>query len=118
MQFSELGILQILVRLPLLTLRSGYIDGSRARNIFSQSSLPDNILAHIWSLSDINNHGKLNADEFAVAMHLLYRKLAGIDLPSTLPQELVPPSTRDFNNMASVMKSQVHGISLIVFQRL
>ncbi|KAL3895430.1 MAG: hypothetical protein SGCHY_004703, partial [Lobulomycetales sp.] len=86
---------------------SGYIDGSRARNIFSQSSLPDNILAHIWSLSDINNHGKLNADEFAVAMHLLYRKLAGIDLPSTLPQELVPPSTRDFNNMASVMKSQV-----------
>ncbi|KAI8805746.1 hypothetical protein BJ742DRAFT_774739 [Cladochytrium replicatum] len=43
---------------------------------------------------DTHNVGKLNGDEFAVAMHLIYRKLNGHDLPKTLPPELVPPSTR------------------------
>lgn len=30
---------------------TGFIDGDRARNIFSQSGLSDNILAHIWHVS-------------------------------------------------------------------
>lgn len=54
---------------------TGYIDGDRARNIFSQSGLGDNVLAHIWGLADRDRHGKLNGDEFAVAMCLLYRYL-------------------------------------------
>ena len=51
--------------------------------------------------------GKLNMDEFAVAMHLIYAKLAGKDLPVTLPQELIPPSTRDLDALASFVKKDV-----------
>ena len=46
-------------------------------------------------------------DEFAVAMYLIYAKLGGKDLPSVLPPELVPPSTRDLNALASFVKQEV-----------
>lgn len=59
------------------------------------------------NLADTHRHGKLNPDEFAVAMHLVYKKLNGQDLPQTLPLDLVPPSTRDLDDMASLMKKEV-----------
>eukprot|EP00842_Homolaphlyctis_polyrhiza_P006334 jgi/Hompol1/6701/HPOL_000303-RA len=85
---------------------SGFISGDRARQIFAQSGLPENILAHIWSLADGQSLGKLNADEFAVAMHLIYKKLNGHDVPRVLPPELVPPSTRDLNALTVLAKSE------------
>lgn len=45
-------------------------------------------------LADINNDGCLTRDGFAVAMHLIQKKLAGKDVPVTLPPSLVPPSAR------------------------
>ncbi|TPX33329.1 hypothetical protein SmJEL517_g03690 [Synchytrium microbalum] len=86
---------------------TGYVSGERARNVFLQSGLSPDLLGHIWTLCDTQNRGKLNADEFAVAMHLVYAKLAGQDLPRVLPPELVPPSTRDLDDMANMMKAQV-----------
>ncbi|KAJ3283706.1 actin organization and endocytosis protein, partial [Borealophlyctis nickersoniae] len=86
---------------------SGFISGDRARQIFMQSGLADNILAHIWTLADTQKHGKLNPDEFAVAMHLVYKKLNGYDLPKTLPPELIPPSTRELDALASLAKNQL-----------
>ncbi|KAJ3107638.1 hypothetical protein HDU97_003632 [Phlyctochytrium planicorne] len=85
---------------------SGFISGA-ARQVFTQSGLPDNILGHIWGLADTQNAGKLNSNEFAVAMHLIYKKLNGQDLPKTLPPELVPPSTRELDSLASMMKTQL-----------
>ena len=58
-------------------------------------------------LADIHDAGKLNADEFAVAMHLVHKKLLGQDLPSSLPTELIPPSQRDFDLTVEVMKEVV-----------
>jgi hypothetical protein len=58
-------------------------------------------------LSDPNNQGKLNVDEFAVAMHLIYRKLNGYNVPESLPAELVPPSTRDLNESVSLLKKTI-----------
>ncbi|KAJ3022356.1 hypothetical protein HKX48_006390 [Thoreauomyces humboldtii] len=86
---------------------SGYISGDRARNIFTQSGLPDGILGHIWHLADMQKHGKLNADEFAVAMHLVYQKLNGKDLPQTLPSNLIPPSTRELDSLTNLAKTQI-----------
>ncbi|KAJ3417124.1 Intersectin 1 (SH3 domain protein) [Chytridiales sp. JEL 0842] len=86
---------------------SGFIAGDRAKNVFQQSGLPDNILAHIWTLADIQKRGKLNSNEFAVAMHLVYKKLNGQDLPQVLPPELIPPATRELDAMASMMRNQV-----------
>lgn len=45
-------------------------------------------------LADIHNDGLLTRDGFAIAMHLIQRKLAGHDLPFTLPPSLIPPSLR------------------------
>lgn len=45
-------------------------------------------------LADMNNDGRLTRDGFAVAMHLIQSKLAGKDIPTTLPPSLIPPSLR------------------------
>lgn len=60
-----------------------------------KSKLPNSVLGKIWKLSDIDNDGFLDADEFALAMHLIHVKLEGHDLPVDLPNHLVPPSKRD-----------------------
>ncbi|KAF9125270.1 actin organization and endocytosis protein [Mortierella sp. 14UC] len=86
---------------------SGYISGERAREIFGSSGLPPTDLGHIWALADPNNHGKLNKDEFAVAMHLVYRKLNGGDIPPVLPDDLVPPSTRDISETLDFVKKSL-----------
>lgn len=42
----------------------------------------------------MDNDGRLTKDKFAVAMHLIQARLGGKDLPTTLPQSLVPPAMR------------------------
>lgn len=86
----------------------GHILGSQAIEIFGQSGLEKPDLERIWTLSDHGNKGRLNLDEFAVAMHLIYRKLNGYPVPNNLPPELVPPSTRNFNQSIGTLKSMLH----------
>jgi hypothetical protein len=81
-----------------------FTQGDKARAIFAQSGLRENMLAHIWTLSDIQKRGKLNSDEFAVAMYLIYQKLNGQDLPAQLPQNLVPPSQRNLSELSDFAK--------------
>ena len=83
----------------------GFISGDVAIEIMGQSGLGRKDLEAIWTLSDPNNRGRLDMDEFAVAMHLIYRKLNGYPVPNRLPPELVPPSTRNFNNSIDTVKS-------------
>jgi actin cytoskeleton-regulatory complex protein PAN1 len=84
--------------------------------VFSQSGLPRSDLERIWTLADPGNKGKLDRDEFAVALHLvtpflevlliqIYRRLNGYDIPVRLPPELIPPSSRAFANAAGQVKS-------------
>lgn len=87
----------------------GYISGSQALEIFGQSGLPKSDLERIWTLSDSADRGRLNLDEFAVAMHLIYRKLNGYPIPARLPPELVPPSTRNINDSIGAMKNLLRG---------
>ena len=83
----------------------GFIGGDTALEVMGQSGLPKSDLEKIWNLSDPGNKGRLNMDEFAVAMHLIYRKLNGYPVPNQLPPELVPPSTRNFTNSIDTVKS-------------
>jgi hypothetical protein len=82
----------------------GFITGNQAIEIFSQSGLDKPQLEQIWTLSDPHNKGRLNLDEFAVAMHLIYRCLNGYPVPNQLPAELIPPSTRHLNDSIGTMK--------------
>ena len=86
-------------------LNKGYIAGDQAIEIFGQSGLEKPDLERIWTLADHGNKGRLDLDEFAVAMHLIYRKLNGYPVPNTLPPELVPPSTRNFSESIGTIKS-------------
>ncbi|TFK42793.1 hypothetical protein BDQ12DRAFT_676809 [Crucibulum laeve] len=79
--------------------KRGYIEGDVAVPFMLESKLSGEVLAQIWDLSDINNDGRLTRDGFAVAVHLIQKKLAGGEIPAALPQSLVPPSMR--NNGAS-----------------
>ncbi|KAI0597633.1 hypothetical protein F4775DRAFT_593102 [Biscogniauxia sp. FL1348] len=88
-------------------LGKGFIGGDQAIEIMGQSGLEKADLERIWTLSDNGNKGRLNLDEFAVAMHLIYRKLNGYPVPNTLPPELVPPSTRNFTESLGTIKSML-----------
>ncbi|WZH44824.1 Actin cytoskeleton-regulatory complex pan1 [Fusarium acuminatum] len=89
-------------------LGKGYIAGDQAIEIFGQSGLEKPDLERVWTLADHGNKGRLDLDEFAVAMHLIYRKLNGYPLPNNLPAELVPPSTRNFSQSIGTLKSMLH----------
>ncbi|XP_067840599.1 intersectin-2-like isoform X2 [Heptranchias perlo] len=73
---------------------SGYLSGPQARNTLVQSNLSHNQLATIWNLADVDQDGKLRAEEFILAMHLIDMARSGQPLPLTLPPELTPPSFR------------------------
>ncbi|XP_078069024.1 intersectin-2-like isoform X3 [Mustelus asterias] len=73
---------------------SGYLSGPQARNALVQSNLSHNQLATIWNLADVDQDGKLRAEEFILAMHLIEMAKSGQPLPLTLPPELTPPSFR------------------------
>ena len=83
----------------------GFIGGDAAIEVMGQSGLDKSDLEKIWTLSDPGNKGRLDMDEFAVAMHLIYRKLNGYPVPNRLPPELVPPSTRNFADSIGTVKS-------------
>ncbi|XP_041351400.1 intersectin-1-like isoform X2 [Gigantopelta aegis] len=74
--------------------KRGFLTGVEARAILLQSNLPQPLLAQIWTLSDVDNDGKLTCDEFCIAMHLSDLARSGVTLPPKLPAELVPASMR------------------------
>ena len=74
----------------------GKVSGAAAKQEMLKSKLPNNVLGKIWKLSDVDKDGMLDADEFALAMHLMNIKLDGNDLPTELPVHLIPPSKRGF----------------------
>ncbi|KAK2606819.1 hypothetical protein N8I77_005544 [Diaporthe amygdali] len=75
--------------------KKGFITGEEAVPFLSQSNLPEAALANIWDLADIRSEGRLNRDEFAVAMYLIrQQRMKQGELPQVLPANLIPPSMR------------------------
>ena len=69
----------------------GKVSGSVAKKEMIKSRLPNPVLAKVWRLSDVDQDGALDSDEFALAMHLINIKLEGYDLPEDLPDHLIFP---------------------------
>lgn len=77
------------------TAKIGMISGDQAVGFFIKAQLPEETLAQIWDLADIDADGQLTKDEFAVAMYLVRQQRSGKEpLPQTLPPALIPPSMR------------------------
>merc|ERR1712179_301968 len=71
------------------------ISGADMRNLLtSESKLPNQSLGKIWKLSDINKIGSLDLEEYLLCLHLMQVKLGKHELPKTLPDHLLPPSTK------------------------
>ncbi|KER28069.1 hypothetical protein T265_04985 [Opisthorchis viverrini] len=77
-----------------LNPKDGLVTGDVVKPILVASQLPNSVLRTIWQLSDVDKDGRLDADEFALANYLIKLKVEGNDLPSALPDHLVPPSKR------------------------
>ncbi|XP_017455658.1 epidermal growth factor receptor substrate 15-like 1 isoform X6 [Rattus norvegicus] len=73
---------------------NGLLSGDKVKPVLMNSKLPLDVLGRVWDLSDIDKDGHLDRDEFAVAMHLVYRALEKEPVPSVLPPPLIPPSKR------------------------
>jgi len=72
----------------------GKITGRIAREELVKSKLPSKELGKIWRLADVDHDGLLDAEEFALAMHLIKVKVDGYQIPEDLPAHLIPPSHR------------------------
>ncbi|MGH0162294.1 UNVERIFIED_CONTAM: hypothetical protein FKN15_042513 [Acipenser sinensis] len=73
----------------------GFVSGHEVKDIFMHSGLPQSILAHIWSLADTRQMGKLTREQFSLAMHLIQQKVSkGTDPPQVLTPDMIPPSER------------------------
>ncbi|KAI0461510.1 hypothetical protein LJB42_000808 [Komagataella kurtzmanii] len=70
------------------------LSGDRVSVVFKNSQLNTDQLALIWDLSDIDQDGELDFEEFCIAMRLIFDLVNGTiaELPSTLPNWLVPGS--------------------------
>eukprot|EP00112_Aurelia_sp_Birch-Aquarium-sp1_P012618 Seg2653.2 transcript_id=Seg2653.2/GoldUCD/mRNA.D3Y31 product="Epidermal growth factor receptor substrate 15-like 1" protein_id=Seg2653.2/GoldUCD/D3Y31 len=84
------------------TNKDGLVSGPEVRNIFIASGLPQQVLAHIWSLCDTKNVGLLNAEQFALAMYLITQKRLGVDPPQQLTPEMYPPTMREKDDVTSL----------------
>ncbi|CAF0953237.1 unnamed protein product [Rotaria magnacalcarata] len=68
------------------------IPGSSVKPIFLKSGLSADQLHKIWELSDIDEDGALDRNEFSIAMFLIHGLKSSTlrDLPERLPQSLMP----------------------------
>lgn len=70
------------------------LTGSQISPILKNSKLSDDKLSQIWSLSDIDNDGSLDFEEFCICMRFVFDLVNGNiqSLPSQLPEWLIPAS--------------------------
>eukprot|EP01122_Echinamoeba_exundans_P007188 TRINITY_DN2150_c0_g1_i1.p1 TRINITY_DN2150_c0_g1~~TRINITY_DN2150_c0_g1_i1.p1 ORF type:complete len:683 (-),score=198.01 TRINITY_DN2150_c0_g1_i1:220-2268(-) len=69
--------------------QGGYISGQQAVSLFTKSKLGREDLAKIWALADMDRDNQLSQQEFIVAMHLITKRVAGEEIPETVPASLV-----------------------------
>ncbi|KAM7379584.1 hypothetical protein PAMP_005130 [Pampus punctatissimus] len=83
------------------TDNDGLVTGTEVIEIFMQSSLSQTMLAQIWGLADTKQTGKLTREQFSLAMYLIQQKVVkGMDPPSTLTPDMIPPSERTAASVA------------------
>ncbi|KAL6077662.1 EH domain-containing protein 4 [Balamuthia mandrillaris] len=84
---------------------NGKVSGNVIKETLMKTGVPNAVLRKIWSLADIDKDGKLDAEEFAVAMHLCEEALASpeLEVPTSLQERLtlVPPAKRQHFHSSS-----------------
>lgn len=69
--------------------RTGSLSSQVLVPFFLSSKLNQDTLASIWDLADIHNNAEFTKLEFAIAMFLIQKKNAGVELPDVVPDQLL-----------------------------
>uniref|UniRef100_A0A8C5GW75 Intersectin-2-like n=1 Tax=Gouania willdenowi TaxID=441366 RepID=A0A8C5GW75_GOUWI len=96
----------------------GFLTGQQVRSAMATTMLTQTQLASIWTLADVDKDGKLKAEEFILAMHLVDMARCGQPLPITLPTELVPPSQRYVDTLSKNPVKEICSTSFYLFTYL
>lgn len=75
------------------TTHESSISSSTVANFLMTSKLPNQVLANIWELANLDQSDNFTKQEFSIAMYLVQKKLAGYELPEETPLELVQSSS-------------------------
>jgi len=70
------------------------LTGNQLKTVMLETRAAGEHLKKIWTLSDLTKKGKLDQDEYILAMWLATEAANGNPPPATLPDELVPPALR------------------------
>ncbi|XP_055084303.1 epidermal growth factor receptor substrate 15-like 1 isoform X2 [Periophthalmus magnuspinnatus] len=95
----------------------GLVTGAEVIEIFMQSTLSQTMLAQIWGLADTKQTGKLNPEQFSLAMHLIQQKITkDVDPPAALTPDMIPPSERTgaaigYTGLMSAMRPELAPLS-------
>lgn len=69
---------------------SNKLAGSRVKPFLIKSGLSVDILGKIWELSDLDQDGQLDRDEFLISSQLIQKAKDGMTIPDQLPPSLLP----------------------------
>jgi len=93
---------------------TGYVTGAQGRVVLSQSGLPNGDLRRIWDLADAGKDGMLDRHEYVACQFLIQHRLAGKDLPDSLPAGLQEmPASPHFGSIGGSMR----GLDLVSGQQ-
>ena len=88
------------------------------------------VLGKVWELSDLDQDGQLDRDEFLIALQLISKAKEGVQMPDQLPPSLLPfkvrhssiPTTTSANslaiNMSLVNETKVYNHSFHIISYL
>jgi len=75
------------------------LNGAQLKQPLMDSGAQPIQLKHIWTLCDLERSGKLDRDEFVLAMWLGAEASRGVPPPNALPATLIPPSKRGASSL-------------------